>query len=89
MAGAVVCLLALAAAEPHIEKIELTTYKAILIHFGTDANRKYVLQYLDVLSPTNWVELFVVDATPFPNHFVILDSITNSPVRVYRLAVSP
>ena len=89
LAGAAACLLALAAAEPHIETIELTTYKAILIHFGTDANRKYVLQYLDVLSSTNWVDLFVVDAIPFPNHYVILDSITNSPVRIYRLAVSP
>jgi len=38
------------AAEPRIDKIELFGTNQILLHFNTDANKKYELQYIDRLA---------------------------------------
>ena len=91
----------LMSAEPHIELIERLGTNQITIHFGTDANRTYELQYLLTLSSSTntagtnsgagagvWSNLFIVPAIPFPNHYVIADTITNQQ-RLYRLRVTP
>ena len=82
--------------------IELFGTNQVLVHFDTDANRAYTLQYLDPkesgtntlvaasngLRPNHWSNLAAFPATPFPNHYIIVDTRTNS-FRLYRLAVSP
>ena len=83
------------AAEPHIDRIELFGTNLVTIHFETDANRTYALQYLDhVVTGANtaasgtWSNLTVIPATPFNNHFVLVDNRTNQH-RFYRLSVTP
>ena len=100
-AGVFVLQNVLMSAQPHIELIERFGTNQITIHFGTDANRTYELQYLLRLSsstntagtnsgagPGVWSNLFVVPAIPFPNHYVIADTMTNQQ-RLYRLRVTP
>src|SRR4051794_5973471 len=94
------CLLALtgicashAAAPPEISLIERYSTNMVLIHFDTVANRTYYLQYLDRF-PTNgnpsttWSNLYKIDKTPFPDHYIITDWRTNR-MRFYRLMVTP
>ncbi|HKS37808.1 MAG TPA: hypothetical protein VJW76_11500 [Verrucomicrobiae bacterium] len=83
------------AATPHIDHIELLGTNLVTIHFDTDANRTYTLQYLDHLAAgTNtaasdaWSNLTVIPATPFNNHYVLVDNRTNQH-RFYRLSVTP
>lgn len=83
------------AAEPHIDYVELLGTNLVTIHFDTDANRTYTLQYLDHLTTgTNttpsgtWSNLTVIPATPFNNHYVMVDNRTNQ-YRFYRLSVTP
>ena len=93
----------LAAAEPNIYLIERLSSNKVTIHFNTDANRTYSLQYLDSLScPTNggagcnsynvpgssWSNLWVAPRLPFPDHYIITDYRTNR-MRFYRLKVTP
>lgn len=88
---------------PRIDRIERLGTNDVTIHFDTEANRKYELQYLDTLTcPTNatnqcnahgvpvgsWSNLFVAPSSPAPNHYVWLDSRTNKH-RFYRLRVTP
>jgi hypothetical protein len=71
----------------------------IVIHFGTAADRTYTLQYLDRIatnavvtnsSPSgSWSNLYVAEKLPFPTHYVIVDTATNSRQRFYRLKVTP
>jgi hypothetical protein len=77
------------AADPHIDRVERLGTNLITIHFDTDANRTYALQYRIGISSTNWIDHTEIGATPFPNHYVMVDSITNSSVRFYRLRVTP
>jgi hypothetical protein len=103
---ALVCLTALPVyhlhgAEPRIDHIEWFARfpDTVTIHFYTEANRTYTLQYRDLVSTTgvtnlppsatNWVNHTTVDRLPFPQHFVIADTRTNSPQRFYRLRVTP
>jgi len=83
------------ATEPHIDRIELLGTNLVTIHFDTDANRTYTLQYLDhLITGTNttpsgtWSNLTVIPATPFNNHYVLVDNRTNRN-RFYRLSVTP
>ena len=94
------CALALAAggrarAGPsEIYLIERFLTNQILLHFDTEPNRTYVLQYSDSLTLTStgvvarWSNLFTAPAYPFPNHYVIVDSGT-APQRFYRLSATP
>lgn len=77
------------AAEPRIDYIEPFLTNRVLIHFDTEANRTYTLQYTSSLSATSrWSNMFTGFAFPFPNHYIIVD--TNSmPQRFYRLSVKP
>jgi hypothetical protein len=92
----------LAAAEPYIYLIERFSSNQVTIHFNTDANRTYSLQYLDSSKCTNggvpcsssqvptgsWSNLWVAPRLPFPDHYVITDYRTNR-MRLYRLKVTP
>ena len=93
----------LAAAEPHIYLIERFSSNQVTIHFNTDANRTYSLQYLDhSMCSTNggvpcnssqvptgsWSNLWVAPRLPFPDHYVVTDYRTNR-MRLYRLKVTP
>ena len=77
---------------PRVDYIELFLDDRVLIHFDTDANRTYILQYTETL--TNgvpggiWTNLFVSPNTPFPNHYIVVDTRLR-PQRFYRLRVLP
>lgn len=82
------------ATPPSIDHIELYP-RDIAIHFYTDANRKYELQYTDRpadltnhAANSSWTNLYVADSLPIPMHYVINDSRTNRN-RFYRLKVTP
>lgn len=86
-------------APPRIDRIELLFTDLITVHFDTEPNRRYELQFIDapphgtntvVATPANpaWSNLFVAPAVPFPNHYVIADTRTNRH-RFYRLRVTP
>src|SRR3989442_772075 len=79
-------------AEPRVDHIERLGTNQVTIHFDTDANRTYILQYLDDwVAGTNgmpsgtWSNLAVIPATPFNNHYVLPDYATSS-FPSYRLA---
>ena len=82
--------LAVIAGEVRIDHIELFGSNYVTIHFDTEANRIYELQYVNGF-PTNgstWSNLYVAPSLPFPNHYVVVDD-RNSDVRFYRLRVTP
>src|SRR5258707_3683946 len=78
-------------AEPRIDRIELFGTNAVTLHFNTEANKTYSLQFIDsLLCGTNlafcessgvpadsWSNLFVSPNFPFSNHYVILGPRTN------------
>ncbi|HXJ59298.1 MAG TPA: hypothetical protein VNU68_21840 [Verrucomicrobiae bacterium] len=85
--GSVATGLRLQATEPQISRIEPFLTDQVTIHFDTDANRTYQLQFLHL--PTgNWSNLFVAPKIPFPNHYIVVDYRTNQS-RLYRLRVTP
>jgi len=80
------------AAPPKIDFIEPFLTTEVLIHFDTEANRTYVLQYTEnrvngVLGGT-WTNLFIAPNIPFENHYIIVDTRLR-PQRFYRLRVFP
>ncbi len=59
------------------------------IHFATEANRAYVLQGKNSLSPaTTWTNLHSYFSSPVTNHYIYRDTLTNK-ARVYRLQATP
>jgi hypothetical protein len=93
----------LAATEPNIYLIEPFSSNQVTLHFNTDANGTYALQYLDSMScPTNggiacssynvpngsWSNLWVAPRLPVPSHYIVPDYRTNR-MRFYRLKVTP
>lgn len=75
------------ATEPKINFIELFGTNKVLIHFDTEANHTYVLQYSSSLTATNWSNMFTGFNYPFNNHYIIPDDRTTS-YRFYRLRVT-
>lgn len=89
-------------AEPRIDYIIKTNVNKVDIHFGTEANRSYVLQAINPLpcgtnancpgngvASNNWTNLLTVFASPLPtNHYIYRDGATNKG-RFYRLRVTP
>jgi hypothetical protein len=76
---------------PKIDYIEFFHRTNLLIHFETEANFAYELQFTE-MTDTNgrpgpyWTNLYIADNLPFFNHYVVLD--TNVPQikkRFYRL----
>lgn len=87
-----VCLTIAGAGEARIDRIELFLSDRVLIHFDTEANLTYELQVAETpgtnaSTSSSWSNLFVATSTPFPNHYVIVDTRTNRH-RFYRLRVS-
>ncbi len=88
--------------EPRFHYIRKYGTNQVIIHFYTDANRTYVLQYVDTLSchtnsmlcnsngvpMKNWSNLFTNVVVPFPYDFTVVDATTNKS-RFYRLSVTP
>jgi len=84
-------LLTLQAAPPKIEYIEPFLSDMVLIHFYTEPNRAYILQYTERLTngvSGSWSNLYSVPAFPFENHYIVPDWRTNAQ-RFYRLKVTP
>jgi len=93
VAGALTLILSARAGQPKIELIERFQTNQVLIHFDTEANLTYELQYTE--GPTtngvaggSWTNLFVAPTLPFQNHYVVVDTGTR-PRRFYRLHVYP
>jgi hypothetical protein len=83
----------LQAAAPHIEYISLYSTNQVTIHFPTEANRTYVLQFTEDIpaggaTTTKWTTLYTPPRLPFPNHYVIADTRTSAR-RFYRLTATP
>ncbi len=83
----------LAAGEVAIEYIDYifdrdTGKRYATVHFATEANRTYTLQAAPTVPAARWATVYVAQALPFANHYVVADELTNQ-VRFYRLAVSP
>ena len=77
------------AGTPEISLIEPFINQQVLIHFDTEADRTYILQYSSSLSATShWSNLFTAFAYPFANHYIVVDT-RSAPQRFYRLAVTP
>jgi hypothetical protein len=78
----------LPAAEPQIYLIEQLNATNVALHFETDANRAYSLQAKTALTNATWTQIYHVPALPFPQHFVIVQTMTNQH-RFYRLTATP
>ena len=80
---------AVSAGTPVIDYIELLGTNQVLVHFDTEKNREYILQYSASLTATSqWVGVFTVKSVPFANHFIYADN-RLAPQRYYRLSVTP
>jgi hypothetical protein len=79
-----------AAEPPRIDHIELFQANQVTVHFDTEANRTYELQFQNPGGSLNapWTNLFVAPRIPFPNHYIVVDTRTNR-ARIYRLRVTP
>lgn len=77
-------------AAPRIDRIEPFLTDLILIHFDTEANRDYQLQYAESATApeASWITLYPAPNLPFPNHYIVPDSRTHAH-RFYRLKVTP
>ena len=83
-----------AASPPVFYLLEPFPLGGYLVHFDTEENRRYELQArsnLPVVGPDahGWKTVYVAEALPFANHYIVLDAETNSPVRFYRLIAEP
>jgi len=78
---------------PSIYLIERYLTDRVLVHFDTDGNRTYTLQYTDKIgtngfATSTWSNLYTTPLLPFPDHYIIVDWGTNR-MRFYRLKVTP
>jgi hypothetical protein len=67
---------------------------AILVHFDTDARRRYELQsstnlHLFPTEAVRWTSVYVVPAVPFSNHHIVYDPQNDAPLKWYRIVVTP
>ncbi len=85
-------MVCLPAAPPKIDFIEMFLTNQVLIHFDTEANRTYQLEYTETLVnglPSGaWTNLFTAPNIPFDNHYIVVDTRLR-PQRFYRLRVFP
>lgn len=75
---------------PKIEFIELFQSNSVLIHFDTEPNATYSLEYNDSVNAGGqpWSLLYVAPSLPFGNHYIIPDT-RAKPRRFYRLRMTP
>ena len=85
-------MISVIAAPPKIDFIETYLTTQVLIHFDTEANRTYELQYTEKLvngiPGGTWTNLFTAPSIPFENHYIVVDTRLR-PQRFYRLRVFP
>jgi hypothetical protein len=65
---------------------------AVLVHFDTEPNRRYELQFSTnaiASGAATWRTVFAIGALPFPNHYIIYHSMTNGRAGVFRLMANP
>jgi len=77
--------------QPSIYLIELYRTNQVLVHFFTDPNFTYQLQYANAVGTNGnfiWTTLYTAPNLPFPSHYIIVDTRTDR-FRFYRLRVSP
>ena len=82
----------LRAVQPMISRIEMFNVNQVTIHFDTEPNYTYLLQYSDSLATNGalvhtWSNLFTAPAFIQTNHYVIVDYRTNK-MRFYRLVAT-
>jgi hypothetical protein len=75
------------AADPRINYITTFGTNQVLIHFDTEANSTYILQYSTNVLSTNWSNIYTGYNYPFSSHYVVPDTRTNKS-RFYRLRVT-
>jgi len=73
---------------PHIDLIERSGTNWVTVHFDTDANRTYTLQYSSGVSSGTWSNIYTILSDPLPHHYVVVIPATNGS-GFYRLAVTP
>ena len=92
--GGAGCLTFLAGgAQPRISYIQIPSHlpNYVLIHFDTEPNRDYILQYTQDFPPSpssTWSNLYVVPESPQTGHYIYPDPRTQSR-RFYRLCATP
>lgn len=77
---------------PTFYLIEPFLKKAVLVHFDTEANRRYDLEFsTNALSapPGTWRSVYTVQPLPFQDHFIVYHETTNGPVGCFRLVATP
>jgi hypothetical protein len=77
--------------QPSIYLIELYRTNQVLVHFFTNPNLTYQLQYANAVGTNGnfiWTTLYTAPNLPFPSHYIIVDTRTDR-FRFYRLKVSP
>ena len=75
-------------AAPRINYIDRWDTNKVRIHFDTEPNRTYILQYANSLAATNWSNLYTALSFPISSHYIIVDT-RSTPTRIYRLKVTP
>ena len=80
------------ATQPIITLIEPFRTNQVIIHFNTEANLTYTLQYTESVvlngQPDSiWWDLYVAPKLPFATHYIIVDTRIR-PRRFYRLKVT-
>ena len=92
-AGVIALIMNAGAQPPKIDLIQPFLGDRVLIHFDTDANLNYELQYTETLTTNGvpggtWTNLFVAPLLDSPSHYVVVDTGTRKQ-RFYRLHVYP
>jgi hypothetical protein len=84
-------LLRAAGPAPEFYLIERFGRNAVLVHFDTQAFRRYELKFsTNGAAPrTRWSTIYTVDAFPFDDHFIVYHEMTNGPAGFYRLEATP
>jgi hypothetical protein len=73
-------------------RIEPYLTHAMLVHVDTQANRRYEVQFstnLAAPAAMRWRKVYVAEAFPFPNHFILYHETTNGPAGWFRLVITP
>lgn len=89
---AVAVSLQAAGGPPTFYLIEPFLKRAVLVHFDTEANRRYELEFSTnafTSPPGTWRSVYTVEPLPFEDHFIVYHETTNGPVGAFRLVATP
>ncbi|HTI72609.1 MAG TPA: hypothetical protein VMF06_21720 [Candidatus Limnocylindria bacterium] len=77
---------------PQFFLIEPYLKEGVLVHFDTEANRRYELQFCTNVTsahPPVWKPIYSVEDFPFDGHYIVFHSFTNGAVGFFRLVATP